>query len=93
MHIKGSICERKASREIQFHDTRLMRYNELMKRECDTSLLRSTIRYLECEIDDDDDNDDDDSSMSTLAQVDVAFEPDKQSARLVYCGGIILIKF
>lgn len=58
----------KTSREIQFHDIRLMRYNELTKHERDTSLLRSTKRYLKCEVDSDNDIDDDDSdsSMSPL---------------------------
>lgn len=36
------VLMKQSPREIQFHDIRLMRYNELAKRERDTSLLRST---------------------------------------------------
>lgn len=35
---KGSTWDTEATWEIQFRDTRLMRYNELAKRERDTSL-------------------------------------------------------
>lgn len=59
-HIRGGACgsndTEAAPREIQFRDTRLMRYDEATKRERDTSILRSTARYLERELDDDDES-------------------------------------